>query len=323
MDTPRRDAPQVTIVGAGAAGMAAALRLVEAGCAVTVYERAAEIGGQYGMTEASPGGAMEHAYHVFNDWCLNYFEIGDAIGLRRDADWAPRPVFKVLRPMDAAARAATGPGRAAADFRPIAYIGSPQFFWANVNSGVADWSDALLYVYSLLDLILDDGLDEARGLEFLNRVSVNGYVRSRPYATDMAALLHQELLLKVFAVPSYETSARAYQTYLRFCAAYPYPSPTFRSLRGPARDAFWVPFRAALDRMAARSGGAFRLVTGRALTRIELTADGGAVRSIDLDQKPVPVPGPLVVAIPPAALQAVVAASPELARRAPELRDLV
>ena len=42
--------PHVTIIGAGVAGMSAALRLLEAGCPVTVIEKTdrSRMGGQFG-----------------------------------------------------------------------------------------------------------------------------------------------------------------------------------------------------------------------------------------------------------------------------------
>ena len=114
----------------------------------------------------------------------------------------------------------------------------------------------VLFGYSYLDLLTDKRLDrEELREEFLNRVSVNGYMRSLDYASDMTGLLHQDLLLKVFASPSYEVSARTYQTYLKFTAAMRYPHhPPFRALKGNCQRLFWNRFEDRLENTARRTG---------------------------------------------------------------------
>ncbi len=72
----------VTIVGAGIAGMTAALRLLEAGFDVTVLERADTIGGKFGAVNA--GGVFhEHAYHFLADWCLNFWDLVRRLNLSK------------------------------------------------------------------------------------------------------------------------------------------------------------------------------------------------------------------------------------------------
>src|SRR5215470_7765909 len=132
--------PRVTIVGAGIAGMSAALRLLQAGCAVTVIERTARVGGQFGAVE-DRGRYHEHAFHIFADWCQNFFSICREIGLRRPTDpgqeavaFVPQTAFLTLQPIT---RESSLKGREIEDFRRLEYLGSPQYFWKNVNSGVA------------------------------------------------------------------------------------------------------------------------------------------------------------------------------------------
>ncbi len=164
--------PHVTIIGAGVAGMSAALRLLEAGCPVTVIEKAeaSRLGGQFGAVHVKPR-YHEHAFHIFADWNQNFFALCKDIGLRRPSDpgpgevaFVPRPAFLTLTPLDdphyaGAARDARPPTSAASSTSA-----TQQYFWKNANAGVAHWSDMMLYEYSILDLLSDDSLDE-RDLE--------------------------------------------------------------------------------------------------------------------------------------------------------------
>ena len=131
----------------------------------------------------------------------------------------------------------------------------------------------LLFSYSYLDLLTDKAIDRE---EFLNRVSVNGYVRSLGYASDMTALLHQDMLLKVFASPSYEVSVRTYQTYLDFTAGMPFPHPPFRALKGNCQIRFWGKFLEALSRY--KDSGHFQLKTLHVLKDLEIGPDHRVTR---------------------------------------------
>lgn len=349
--------PSVTIVGAGIAGMSAALRLLKAGCPVTVIEKTGDVGGQFGGVEDDRGRYHEHAFHIFARWCENFRAICQEIGLkpiperdvdvrdltRVDSDFDPRPAFLTLRPYDPQRGHAGGQsrrsypvskGRATGDFSRLEYLGSPEHFWKNANAGVAHWSDMLIYQYSILDLLSDDTFEDEEGKEFLNRVSVNGFMRSREYASDLAAVLHHELLLKVFAVPSYRTSARTYQTYLRHTAAYLDPWPSFWSLKGNVRDHFWKPFLEEFDRRQEqryelgqekdpyRRESKLRL--NQEVMAVEIAAEAGKRRAtrIKIGGEWEGVDGHLLLALPPAGLKAILLNSPGLAAAVPELLDV-
>ncbi len=325
--------PSVTIVGAGIAGMSAALRLTAKQCAVTVLEKSEQVGGQFGAKERHTArGALrydEHAFHIFADWCQNFFAICEEIGIDRNKLFDPRPAFLTLEPLanpdklGVKGREAEIKGREPEHFRRLEFLGAPEYFWKNANSGVAHWSDMVLYQYSVLDFLTDESFDEEDGKEFLNRLSVNGFMRTRRYASDMAALLHHELLLKVFAVPSYRTSARAYQTYLRHSAAFPPKSdgpdarPNFWAMRGNVFTSFWKPFRETLDKT-----GRFTPELNKVVTAIRLTPRGkdgtrkvSHIRVGDEDRKV----DQLLLAVPFGALNDILKNSPELVEAAPEL----
>jgi len=320
---PDPRASRIHVVGAGIAGMIAALRLLQQDYSVTVYEASAEIGGKFGAVKGKHDIYHEHAYHIFADWCLNFFGLCREIGLDQDEHFEAFPEFHVLRPFTEKTDSATLPrGRRPEDLKTLRYFGSPEYFWTNVNSEVADWQDMLLFGYSVLDLLTDQRLERE---EFLNRVSVNGYVRSLPYASDMTGLLHQDMLLKVFASPSYETSARTYQTYLEFTAGTPFPHPPFRALKGNCQLQFWRRFEKTLE--PYRTAGKFRLERQRSLTRIEMHRR--RVTRLwfeDFLRAPNDVTlGPddhVIVAIPADRLYTVARNSRELLRTAPDLLGL-
>lgn len=224
------------IVGAGIAGMTAALRLLDVGFDVTVVERAATVGGKFGAVRTGKA-FHEHAYHFLSDWCVNFWDVARCIGLSKERNFVRREAIKFLRP-----RPESGHVSGNYHFSELRHGAVAENFWKNIYSGVIPPDDMIAYVYSLLDLLTqpDDDPDE---LEFLNRNSVNGFMRSRRYMTDLAALLHQEGLLKAFAVPSYETSVRSYRTFVRYFGR----DTGGWILKGDANSAFWKPF---LDKLS-------------------------------------------------------------------------
>jgi hypothetical protein len=125
-------------------------------------------------------------------------------------------------------------------------------------------------------------------------------------------------LLKAFAVPVYETSVRAYQTFLQFLAVD--DSQVFFVLRGDSHTRFMRPFERTLRSL---SDGRFDLRLATEVTRIQLDERG--VREVVLrspsgaDRVACDC---LIMAIPPEALHRLVLDNPDLYRRAPELLDL-
>jgi zeta-carotene desaturase len=313
--------PSVTIVGAGIAGMSAALRLLEAGFDVTVIERTNTVGGKFGAVKVN-GTYHEHAYHFLSDWCLNFWEIAACIGLTRNKDFVRRDTIKFLRKEPAKLRP-----DGEYNFLELKHGGAQLHFWDNVHSGVIPPDDMIVYAYSLLDLVTEGDDDDPDEFEFLNRSSVNGFMRSRPYMTDRAALLHQEALLKAFAVPSYETSVRSYRTFVRYFGR----DDGGWILKGDCHTKFWRPFLRKLHSYNRQKGNPrFRLYLNASLEAIEAQYDKSAKHAPRVTR--ISVSGPegkhwldtehLILAVPHQEVARLVGQNHLLRKRLPDLLEL-
>ena len=89
-----------------------------------------------------------------------------------------------------------------------------------------------LYAYSLIDLLAHRFTRRA----LLERYSVNGFVQSRAYATERSAELHHYSLAKIFASPSYLTSAASYQNLVKY--SFRDPDPMMWILKGNTQQHF-------------------------------------------------------------------------------------
>jgi glycine/D-amino acid oxidase-like deaminating enzyme len=205
---------RVGIVGAGIAGLTAALRLAERGYTVTVYEEKPYVGGEFGAHTHDGGKTYhEHAYHMFLNWYHNFWALVADVGIDRREAFEPRHAIRVLRP---------GQFPRTAALREFASL---EDAWANLFSGIVPIPDMFLYWYSLVDL-----LAEPFGDGLLGQYTVNGFMQSRPYASEGSAHMHGEVLTKAFASPSYLASARSYKSFIRYGARQ--PSPMLWVMRG-------------------------------------------------------------------------------------------
>jgi hypothetical protein len=228
------------------AGLTAALRLAQRGCAVTLYEARPYIGGQFGAHTHGDGVFHEHCYHMLLNWYNNFWQIVDDIGLSRDRDFEPRTAVRNLR-------AGEFP-RTSALINP----GSPRFNNANFFSGVASPADVFLGGYALVDL-LTQRFPFGR---LLDEYSVNAFIQSRPYSSEASALLQEETLAKAFACPSYLSSARSYQKFIKY--GFRHPEPMLWILKGDVERRFQRYLRGALQDRGVR------IRTGCTVTKITL-----------------------------------------------------
>ena len=216
----------VTIVGGGLAGMTAALRLLERGYRVSIYETSTRLGGKAGANR-NEDDYDEHGYHIFPAWYLNTWRLVDELGIRDKfvdcSDFEQLfagefPKYKTLRNLT-----------------------SIRYFWKNLTSGVMPVPEAFLFFYSTLDLMSQPYSYRA----FLDQIAVSGFIRSRFYRTERVAQQHQELMLKGISVPTFFVSAMTMRNVMRYWAKY--PRPMYRILRGNLQQFFIDPIRQRLE----------------------------------------------------------------------------
>jgi len=228
--------PRVTVVGAGIAGLAAALRLAQRGYPVNVYERSERLGGNLSSRPAD-GGQLDIYPHMYLNWYHNFWALlADATGN------PPRSGFKSYSTVFQLCPGEYPHFRALTD----AYSAwNPRHVMANIVSGVAPPADMLVYGYANVDLLAE----RFRSTVEVNEVSVSAFLRSRPYMTDRAAAAYDDFITMVWSLPSYLTSASDYQEYLGYCLAD--PTPAFWLPRGSAEEQVIRPLRDALARADA------------------------------------------------------------------------
>ena len=205
--------PTVTIVGAGMAGLTAALYLAERGYKVTIYEKGTEhdAGGNLGATfytfDLSPV-CFEVFPHMFGDWYWNFFDLAERLGLHKHRDFRPCPnLGYIKRDPDI-------------DFATIVDNGSAQTFLQNIRSGVGTPQDLFLAGYAVVDILTQSFMENGLGSE----QTLNGFLASKPYATLGMLRVFQSEMLYVWAINSYVTSARAYQRFSQYQVGSPTPS---------------------------------------------------------------------------------------------------
>ncbi|HRE47355.1 MAG TPA: FAD-dependent oxidoreductase [Aggregatilineales bacterium] len=177
--------PDITIIGAGLAGMVAGLRLLQRGCTVTIYDSDVRTGGKAGSI-LKDGRYEDHGYHVFPAWYLNVWSLINELGIYDNFD---RTVgFRRL-------------GRGDRQ--------NPQY--------MPFFTPSVLLLYSILDLI-------SRGDSYLGDESIYGFLHSRTYYTDDLAFQYQDLILKALSDPSYEVSALTMRDVYRQQLRYPNPA---------------------------------------------------------------------------------------------------
>ena len=248
---------EVMIVGAGIAGLTAALRLVQRGFRVSLLDQDNFIGGKWGAHKhpTRPNQDYhEHCYHMFMNWYNNFWEIADELRVRDRFE--PRRSLKYLR---------RGEFPRTTELRDV---GSLTSMWQNLFSGVRSVPDMFIYGYSLVDLLAT----EFYRREFLDQYSVNGFMRSRLYATDAAAMQHQATLAKAFASPSYSTGASTYRNFIKY--SFRRPIPMMWVLKGDCYTAFL----ADLQRKLESYGDLFQCRMLHRIDRMVLDSDGRVER---------------------------------------------
>lgn len=233
----------VTVIGGGLAGMAAALRLAERGCDVSLFDAADHLGGK--ASAVTTGADFdEHGFHIFPAWYRNLWKLIDELGIRdRFIDLHD---FQQLR-------AGEFPS-----YKPLHDAAAPKNVWRNLTSGLLSFHQTLLFFYSTVDLA-SFHLDETRRLD---QLSITGFLRSRFYRTEQLATVYQDLMLKAISVPSHFVSAMTTKKVIQFWAND--PLPMHRILDGNLQERFINPLT---ERLRQRG---VRIYTKHRLTRLEV-----------------------------------------------------
>jgi hypothetical protein len=309
--------PDVIIVGSGLAGISAATRLMEQGFDITLYEQNNFLGGKLGAhRDKDKPEPHEHCYHMYLNWYNNFWQLMTEIGAVDK--FMPSAVIGCRRAGDK-------------ETRPyLTNAGSPTTVLTNMLNGIAPPADQFLSSYSLLDLV---GTPSMPG-DLLEQTSVSNFFRSRGYATDGSIAASSRTLAEAFASPSYLSSARSYQSLVKY--GFHNPTPSLWLLTQNTNDAIFEPWRQRLEARAKELGRRFDLQCLTAVEKLHVTA--GEVRKLTLGKMPdntttergkhrkstetweVDVPGDLLLAIPPRVLGRLV--SPEVAACAPDLEHV-
>ncbi|WP_270936608.1 FAD-dependent oxidoreductase [Falsiroseomonas oryzae] len=275
---PRSERPRVIVVGAGLAGMAAAHRLLERGHDVCLIEANAFLGGKLGTHDArqesyandlardfgaracdgGPGPGCtredccasrrgtdphEHCYHMYLTWYRNFWDIMDEVwpgqdGQARRLDervpFTPMPNIFVLRP---------GP-----DQTPLrtVNIGSPWTALTNMFSGLGQPHDGVLFFQGMADLI---GTPSETG-GAMDRMSVDAFIANEAFSTKTSRALDTMTLVEAFAAASYLSSARSYQSLMKYGARLPEPAMWLAAR--PTEEAIFTPWLLHLVRLCGR-----------------------------------------------------------------------
>ena len=291
--------PEVVIVGSGLAGISAATRLMEQGFDITLYEENDFLGGKLGAHRISgKPDPHEHCYHMYLNWYNNFWQLMREIGALDK--FIPSPVIGCRLSGDK-------------ETRPfLTNAGSVTTILTNMMNGIAPPAEHFLWAYSLLDLI---GTQSMSG-DVLEQTSVNNFFRSRSYSTEASIENSSRTLAEAFAAPSYLSSARSYQSLIKY--GYPHPVPSLWLLSQNTNDAIFEPWAKHLEGRAKELGRHFKISRRTRLEKLHLA--NGKVDKLTLGRMPinptsergaapkptkiweVDVPGDLILAVPPRAL---------------------
>ncbi len=227
-------APQVTIAGGGIAGLTAALRLVERGYQVRVYEQKPYFGGDLGSRPGADGVRLDVYPHMYGAWYHNFWRLIEGVsGVGREQLFARYSSVKQLRRGEFP------------KFTTLTDLYSPWHVFQNLFSGAGPVADMFVFGYSTVDLLAE----RLNPTMLPDDVTVGGFLNARPYMTERAAAAVDSFITNVWAIPSYQVSAQDYRTYLAYCVAD--HDPAFWLARGSAYRQVIKPLTAALKHAGA------------------------------------------------------------------------
>jgi phytoene dehydrogenase-like protein len=220
--------PKMTVVGGGIAGLTAALRLVERGFDVEVFEKGPLMGGN--LSGVNHGGAYYDVYpHMFAEWFHNFWKLAEDIGLKKHQHFERRPDCGFLAPDDFP------------HYRVCTDIGAFRTGLKNLSSGVISLPEMFLANYTILDAIARGDADK----EFLENQTLNDFIVNRPYTTPAVTHFFDAVVRNIWSINSYLSSALAYQSFAKY--QFGEPSPLCWVLKGNSYENFVIPLLKALN----------------------------------------------------------------------------
>lgn len=217
----------MTVVGGGVAGLTAALRLVERGFEVEIFEKGPLMGGN--LSAVKHHGNFYDVYpHMFAEWFHNFWKLAEDIGLKKHEHFERRNDCGFLAPGDFP------------HYRVCTDIGALRTGLKNLSSGVISLPEMFLANYTILDAIARGDADK----EFLENQTLNDFIVNRPYATRNVTQFFDTVVRNVWSIDSYLSSALAYQNFAKY--QFREPSPQCWVLKGNSYENFIVPLVDAL-----------------------------------------------------------------------------
>lgn len=196
---------------------------------VSVYRR----GDQAQRVEVTDDAYHEHCYHMYLNWYRNFWELMSDIGREKTQHFVP---------MDHVTHLFPGSGPTSDRMHTLQGLSSIDTADENLLSGAEPIPDMFLWFYSAADLV-SHPMNPAH---YLDKTSVHAFMRSRWYATERGAELHDHLLSKAFAVPTYYSSAHAYRRYIQYSLAQ--PKPMLWALKQNCYEGMFMAFEEALTK---------------------------------------------------------------------------
>ena len=221
---------RAVIIGGGLAGMVAANELRKQGVKVLIFEKGKRTGGKAGADKIN-GAYEEHGYHVFPAWyknTLNLIQEIDAAG-----NLVPITQFHYLR--ESKTECKKPPSGVFPNTKVFLQLDSLRSIFHNIRNSFIPWYKAVLAFYAAIDLCSQSLKERC----FLDRVSVNGFLRSRFYTSDVIAEYHHQTVIQASAIPTYELSAMTLKNLVLNWA--PRPEPIFRIMNGNLQEKFIAP----------------------------------------------------------------------------------
>jgi flavin-dependent amine oxidoreductase len=238
--SPEANQKEVAIIGGGIAGLTCALRLLERGYKVTLYEKDAVLGGQLSSVQHRARGLYHDVYtHLFCDWYANFWRVTADLGIDREANFDPRLGVKILLDPE---RDQRHPKDDKPRYVELKNPNRAKNIWDNLTSGALPAPDMFLVGYTFLDLV-----SQPFNKSILEQQSLNGFLYSRPYAIEDCADLHNTILTEIWCSSSSDTAAAAYKDFIRHSLGSS-GLPFAWLLRGSLQQRLMGPWRTKLDK---------------------------------------------------------------------------